>query len=195
MNFVKSDRTTKPKRCGIPTSPHAYPNPYTPWAGSFKNIFYRTETDTSLQSFSPRSWVSPSYLSIFGRMRVMRSLDPADDYLNRLRHWRNRPDADLSLGFLKKQFDRNVRRPYQQLASIAERWYALVPPALAQHTRLKSLHRGVLRVSVDSSAWLFDLDRILRSGLERQLITQHKGPSLRRIQLKVDGSREKTGRT
>lgn len=129
-------------------------------------------------------------IEYLGRMKTMQSRDPTDDYLNRLRRWRNRPDADLSLGFLKKQFDRDVRRPYQQLSSIAELWFALVPSTLVEHTHLESLHRGVLRVSVDSSAWLFDLDRLLRGGLERQLITQHKGPSLRRVQLRVNSLRE-----
>ena len=118
----------------------------------------------------------------------MENPNPANDYLNRLRRWRNRPDTDLSLGFLKKQFDREVRRPYQQLSSIIELWHTLVPPEFAQHTRLESLHRGVLQVSVDSSAWLFKFDRLLRSGLERQLITQHKGPALRRVRLRVDSS-------
>jgi len=110
----------------------------------------------------------------------------ANEYLKRLRSWRNRPDFDLSMGFLKKQFDREIRRPYQQLSSITQLWHALVPPQFTQHTHLESLHRGVLQVAVDSSAWLYKFDRLLRNGLERQLITQHKGPALRRVRLRVN---------
>ena len=118
-------------------------------------------------------------------MDRMKEPDPAQQYLNRLRQWRNRRDLDLSLSFLKKQFDLQVRRPYKQLASVVGLWHTLVPPAVALHSRLESLDRGVLRVSVDSSSRLYELDRLLRGGLERQLITQHKGPAMRRIQLRV----------
>ena len=50
----------------------------------------------------------------------------------------------------------------------------------------RGISRGVLRVSVDTSSHLFQLDRLLRSGLQRQIINQHPGKALRRIQLRVD---------
>lgn len=115
----------------------------------------------------------------------MAPTDPRDEYLSRLRQWRNRPDPDLTLGFLKKQFKDQVERPYRQLSSFTGLWHALVPEAIAQHTRLESFDRGVLVVSVDCSARLYELDRLLRSGLQRQLVVQHKGPALRRVRLRV----------
>jgi hypothetical protein len=115
----------------------------------------------------------------------MPSRDPSDAYLDRLRQWRTRPDRDYSLDFFKKVFKREIEKPHKQLAALAELWQQLVPPELASHTRLDSLQRGVLKVSVDSSSCLYELDRMLRSGLENQLIVQHKGPALRRVQLRV----------
>jgi hypothetical protein len=50
---------------------------------------------------------------------------------------------------------------------------------------LESLSRGVLRVGVDSSGHRYELDRLLRQGLEKQIITGHKGATLRRIKLHV----------
>lgn len=111
--------------------------------------------------------------------------DPTDLHLGRLRQWRNKPEADAGMGFLKKQFKAEVEKPYKQLASVAEVWTKLVPVELLSHTKLESFSRGVLRVAVDSSARLYELDRLLRSGLEQQLITDHRGPAFRKIQLHV----------
>jgi len=116
---------------------------------------------------------------------VMDDSDPNSRYMNRLRKWRTRPDRDVSLGFLRDQFKREVEKPYKQLCAIAAVWEELVPSELAVHTRLESLNRGVLRVSVSSSSVLYELDRSLREGLEQELICQYKGPAFRRIQLRV----------
>lgn len=107
------------------------------------------------------------------------------DHVERLRRSRVAPEPDLSLGFMADQFKREVARPFKQLGDLIELWADLVPGDVAEGTRLESLQRGVLTVAVDSSARLYDLDRRLRGGLERDLITRHKGPALRRIKLRV----------
>ena len=61
-------------------------------------------------------------------------------------------------------------------------WQQLVPIHLLSHTRLDSFSRGTLKVTVDSSSARFELDRLLRSGLERQLISA-VGGQLRRVKL------------
>lgn len=118
-------------------------------------------------------------------MALVRGQDPANLRLEKLRRYRNRPERDLSLAFMQDQFKREVARPYKQLQSIAELWQALLPPALIAQSRLDSLVRGVLHVSVASSAALYELDRALRGGLQQELISRHKGPALRKIQLRV----------
>jgi hypothetical protein len=50
----------------------------------------------------------------------------------------------------------------------------------------------VLRVSVDSSGRLYELDRLLRGGVLDELITRHKGKALRRVDLKVAGHQDIT---
>lgn len=111
--------------------------------------------------------------------------DPADQYLRRLREWRNRREPDLTLGFLRDQFRREVVKPARQLADMAELWQELVPANIQSHTRLEAISRGVLKVTVASSARLYELDRLLRGGLEQELIKRNKGPAVRRIQLRV----------
>jgi len=118
-------------------------------------------------------------------MAMMDHTDSSNDYLTRLRRWRNRPEPDLSLGFLQKQFKQQIEKPYKQLGAIATLWESLVPNDLAQHTQIDSLQRGVLQISVDSSARLYELDRLMRGGLEQRLIIGHKGPAMRKVRLRV----------
>lgn len=112
----------------------------------------------------------------------------SDRHARRLRQLADQPpkqEPDLSLGFLRETFKREVEKPMKQLVQLAALWERLVPPELADHTKLESLSRGVLRVAVDSSSRLYELDRLLREGLQHQLISEHKGPAVRRIQLRV----------
>ncbi|MCC6680335.1 MAG: DUF721 domain-containing protein [Phycisphaeraceae bacterium] len=113
---------------------------------------------------------------------------PSHRHERRLRQLAERTtprDPDLSLSFLRQTFKKEIDRPLKQLGELASIWDQLVPPELADHARLESLSRGVLRVAVDSSACLYELDRLLRSGLQTQLITRCKGPALRRVLLRV----------
>jgi hypothetical protein len=98
---------------------------------------------------------------------------------------RVKPPPDLSLHFMAGMFKREVERPYKQLRSLTALWSELLPPALLEHTRLEGLSHGVLRVAVASSSHLYELDRLLRQGLQRQLIQQHKGPAVRKVKLRV----------
>lgn len=113
--------------------------------------------------------------------------DPAQDHLDRLRQSRSLPTRDLSLAFLTKQFNRDVAKPYKQLGDLAALWGQLLPQRLAQRTRLVGLSRGVLHVEVDNPAAHFEIDRLLRGGLQKQLVEGHKGPAFRKVQVKVVG--------
>lgn len=111
--------------------------------------------------------------------------DPYQSHLNGLRERRNRKDPDLSMGFMRDQFKREVQKPFEQLGDLSEIWSELVPEALSSHTRLVCLNRGVLRVSVDSSGRLYELDRLLRGGVFDEIVSRHKGKALKRVELKV----------
>ena len=89
------------------------------------------------------------------------------------------------MDFIAGQFKQQVERPYKQLGKVIELWRELVPDTLADHTKLESLARGTLRVAVDSSARLYELDGLLRQGLKQQLISRFTGGSIRRIQLRL----------
>lgn len=104
--------------------------------------------------------------------------------LRQLGTWRTRPPRDLSLHFLKDQFQREVAKPYKQLGQIVELWREHVPDHLHQRTALRSLQRGRLTVTVSDSSTLYELDRLLRGGVEQTLRRQFPG-NLRRVKLEV----------
>ena len=114
--------------------------------------------------------------------------DPYQSHLDGLRERRNRKDPDLSMGFMRDQFKREVQKPFEQLGDLSEIWVELLPEALSSHTKLISLNRGVLRVSVDSSGRLYELDRLLRGGVFDELVTRHRGKAIRRVELKIQGT-------
>lgn len=113
--------------------------------------------------------------------------DPAQEHLDRLRKDRSLPRRDLSLGFLADQFKRDVAKPYKQLGGLSVLWAELVPAHLIERSRLVGLSRGVLHVEVDNPAAHFEIDRLLRGGLQKRLIEGHKGPAFRKVQVKVVG--------
>ncbi|MGB1124845.1 MAG: DciA family protein [Phycisphaeraceae bacterium] len=118
------------------------------------------------------------------------STDPVQKHLERLQASRSLPKRDLSLGFLNEQFKRDVAKPYKQLGDLAVLWSELLPERLVQRSRLVGLSRGVLHVEVDNPAAHYEIDRLLRGGLQNQLISEHKGPAFRKIQVKVVGRQE-----
>jgi hypothetical protein len=106
--------------------------------------------------------------------------------LQRLRGWRNRRGRDLTLAGLAEQVNRTVIRPHKQVAGLAVLWRELVPAALLERTALASFARGVLTVEVPDSTTLYEIDRLLRGGLERQLRAASTMP-LRRVRCRVAG--------
>jgi hypothetical protein len=107
-----------------------------------------------------------------------------EDRIEQLRVWRNPRSRDLTLGNLPEYVKKTYAKPHKQLGQIAELWQQFIPAALAGHTSLVSLTRGVLLVHVADAAALFELDRLLRTGVEQQIRQASKAP-LRSVKLKV----------
>lgn len=106
-------------------------------------------------------------------------------HLDNLRKWRNHRPRDVSTDFLNTFFKNDIQKPFKQLKGISEAWAALVPSEIIKHTCLEKLNRGVLTVTVNSSAILYELDMQLRSGLQKQLRQASKGANINRIKLVV----------
>jgi len=81
-------------------------------------------------------------------------------------------------------FKQSVQKRQTKFGRIAQCWEQLVPPALAEHCALESLHRGSLTVLVDSAAHLYELKELLLCGLETQLKRTCQSAGLRKIAIK-----------
>ncbi|WP_428386898.1 DciA family protein [Mucisphaera sp.] len=99
-----------------------------------------------------------------------------------------RAERDLSLGFMKQAFRAEIERPWKKLEQVVEAWREVLPTQVAERTRLQGLDRGTLRVGVADSATLYELDRLLRSGAQRELLARVRGGAavVRKIKLSVD---------
>lgn len=95
------------------------------------------------------------------------------------------PGAMLG-AFLPQYFKTTCEKPYRRLGRVAEAWSTVVPEDLASRTALRSLHRQVLTIVVDSAATRYALDRALAAGLEQELLKVARGGTIRRIKIEVD---------
>ena len=114
----------------------------------------------------------------------MSDADPVRDLDGLLASQRRyRPPRDLGVREAFERLAGDAERQHRRVGVLVEVWSREVPAALLPHTRLVSFQRGILTVGVDDSATLYELDRLLRSGLDATLIAAHRASGLRRIKL------------
>jgi hypothetical protein len=89
--------------------------------------------------------------------------------IERLRALQQRPQRDLSIEGIIRATAETARKTQKRLGSIIDLWEELVPQELAARTRIDHIRGGTLHVSVDSSSTAYELDRLLRESLERDL--------------------------
>lgn len=107
--------------------------------------------------------------------------------IERLRQARARPSWDNSLA---PDMDRAIREAAalrRATSGCAEAWSKVIPPALLARTSLEGTSRGVLTVRVPDAATRFELDRFLRSGGQKQLLTESR-TSITKVRLVVSTS-------
>jgi len=117
------------------------------------------------------------------------SSDGAREHVERLRQWRNRPAPEVAVGPIVEGLEKQLAKGHKQFGKVVELWLELVPEELASKTRLASLSRGVLTVEVPDSVAMYELDRLLRSGVERELRERCKAP-VRSVRVKVAAQRD-----
>lgn len=71
---------------------------------------------------------------------------------------------------------RKARRDEKRIGSFAEAWEKLVPEKLLSSCTIAAVRGSKVTVKVDSSSAKFELDRLLRSGLEVELRRLYSGP-------------------
>ncbi|MGI9013682.1 MAG: DciA family protein [Phycisphaerales bacterium] len=73
----------------------------------------------------------------------------------------------LTADFVRMQ--RDTERNGRMLGDVVEAWETMLPAELCNRTAIDSFGRGVLHVRADSAATRFELDRLLRTGIERAI--------------------------
>lgn len=69
-----------------------------------------------------------------------------------------------------------IGRRVKKLSELSVIWDELLPDVIRDHAVLEDFSSGTLKVVVDSPAVRFELQTLLRSGIERELKARFKGP-------------------
>ena len=102
--------------------------------------------------------------------------DPRLARLARLAPYRGRREFDPSIDALLDSTRKRAKRDEKRLATFTEAWERLVPPNVLACCRLLGARGSTVTVEVDSSPAKYELDRLLRTGLEAKLRQLYTGP-------------------
>ena len=130
---------------------------------------------------------------------------PADDgggiaaSIDRLRELRVRTPRANDLGSAFAARGKQLQREARGTGTIAKAWGELCPAHLLGRTGVVGVTRGVLTLAADDAAARFEVDRVLRCGVERQLLRK-LSLDVRRVRVVVVGEQadnpaESGGRT
>ena len=104
--------------------------------------------------------------------------------LDRLRAWRTRPKKDASITNAIQVMRKGLRKGNRQYSSIVEVWDELVPVHIARQATIVSIRNGVLEVATDGAAVAYQLNRLVRAGLLRDLQRASRG-TLQKIKVRT----------
>jgi hypothetical protein len=120
-------------------------------------------------------------------------MDPARA-IEQLRATRARRQFDHSITSIIAGTQKNAMRTHRRLGEFIDLWERTVPPRLAAQTTVTGIRAGTAHVLVESSAALYELDRLLREGVEQTLRSQYRG-TLIRVRLRIGpGDEPKTAK-
>lgn len=94
--------------------------------------------------------------------------------IERLRINRVRPDRAAPASSELQKIARNLRRDRVRLAGVGGAFLEHCPPRLAARAGIASLNHGVLTITADDSPTRFELDRWLRNGGDRLIISNSR---------------------
>ncbi len=118
------------------------------------------------------------------------------DHLRDLQKWRGAAAGGRrtaiptdSIGGDVTRFRSDIERRSERFGNAAEVWAQLIPQQMRLDTRLAGLSGGTLTVVTGSAATSYALDRLLRGGVDHQILAATQGKILRvKMRVgKVDG--------
>ena len=109
-------------------------------------------------------------------------MDPQSE-LDRLRKYKTRRVRETSINETVQSLRKGLRKGNKTSSSLIEAWDAAVPSHIANQATMVSMRNGVLEVLTDGSSVAYQLNRLVRSGLLRELQKATKG-TLRKIRVR-----------
>lgn len=103
--------------------------------------------------------------------------------LDRLRTYRARQERETSINETVQSVRKGLRKGNKASSSLIEAWDAAVPSHIANQATIVSMRNGVLDVLTDGASIAYQLNRLVRSGLLRELQKATKG-TLRKIRVR-----------
>ena len=112
-------------------------------------------------------------------------MDDAAIKIEQLKKWRSSRKRDLRIDTAMNVFCRSLKKTNKQLVQIQEAWNELVPHQYHAVAIPIAFRGGILDVVVDGSPTAYQVNRLIRSGLLRQL--QQRCPcTLRQIRIRIE---------
>ena len=104
--------------------------------------------------------------------------------LKQIRQWREHRVKDISIGATIHELRRKLKKSNKHLTQLIEAWDELVPTSIHQNATPTSFQNGILEVFADGSPTAYQLNRIIRASLLRDLQQRCSGP-LKQIRVRV----------
>jgi hypothetical protein len=104
--------------------------------------------------------------------------DPLEQ-LQQLRELRQFKGRDLSLGTAIARVREQVGKSDRKLTQLIELWRELIPEHLQLHATPTSIRGGTLHVEVNCAATAYEVDRLMRGGMEQTLRLRFNGTLVR----------------
>jgi len=101
------------------------------------------------------------------------------EQLLQLRQLRQRKERDHTIAPAIVSISEQIRTSDRKLTQLVELWRELVPEHLQHHATPTRVHSGVLHVEVDCAATAYEVDRLMRGGVEQTLRSRYNGTLLR----------------
>jgi len=102
-----------------------------------------------------------------------------------VRDSRVRPERARAMGETFQAQAMAIKRSKRKHLGCARAWEAVCPEAIVARTSIVGVRSGVLTIGVADHATKYELDRLLRSGAERELV-KLAPTTVRRVKLIVD---------
>ena len=124
-----------------------------------------------------------SRAGVFGNQYDSGVVDAATQ-IEQLRKHKQRRERDLSIAPLVGAMGDDARRTQRRLGALIDLWSQLVPGELERHSRVVGVRGGIVQIQCDSASTKYELDRLLRQGLEHELRRRYPS-TLTKIRLSI----------